>query len=263
MIISLANHKGGTGKTTTTLNLAVSLIKMNKKVLVIDMDPQANLSYSLGVKDAEYDISDLMLKNASFEQVLLSDDTIDLIPAALSLYSKEIDVARLSEIYNYTLLKNELTHAGKKYDFILIDCPPSLSVYTTNALSASDYVLIPTILDVLSVQGIEQILSFIKHVKDNYHPGLNTLGVLGVIVDERRLLTFEILKFISNDLNVNIFNNFIRSNVKAAEAPSFGKSVIDYAPESNSAKDYAAFAKEFLYIIDLLSLSNQKKLAVK
>lgn len=253
MIISFTNHKGGTGKTTSALNLATGLRQKGKNVLVIDLDPQANLSYSLGIIDAEKDACDWLLNNCSIREVMREAGGLHLIPSSISLYEKEPAFIQVSSRFNHRILREALQDTGRYYDYIIIDCPPSFSVFTINALTASDYAIIPTNLDVLSVQGIDQVLAFISGIINSVNPELKVLGVLGVNVDERRQLTYEVLEHIRDNYYVNIFNNYIRSNVKAAEAPSFAKSVIDYAPDSNSARDYLAFTKEFLGAVEQLS----------
>lgn len=257
MIISLTNHKGGTGKTTTALNLASGLSKSGRKVLLVDFDAQANLSYSLGVLEPEHDVLDWLLRKSSLRDTLIDANGIHLIPASVRMYENEYEFSLISARFQHAVLRESLEETASYYEYIIIDCPPSFSVFTLNALTASDYALIPTLLDVLSLQGIDQVLTFISTIIATYNPGLEVLGILGVNVDERRQLTYEVLEFIRDNYQVNIFNNYIRSNVKAAEAPSFAKSVIDYAPASNSAKDYLAFVKELLVTTNTADMTIQ------
>lgn len=169
-----------------------------------------------------------------------------MIPSSINLYAKEHDVEKSFERHGYKLLRGLLDELNSLYDYIIIDCPPSFSVYTKNALMASDYLIIPTTFDVLSIQGIRQVIEYVDELKSTSDTKLEILGVVGVNVMERRLLTTEVLQYIRDNFNLNIFNNYIRSNVKAAEAPSYSQSVIEYAPESISAKDYLAFTSEFI-----------------
>lgn len=250
MLISITNHKGGTGKTTTALNLASGLKKCGKKILLVDLDPQANLTYSLGIHNVSCDVVDVLLKKVRLQEGLHEADGLHVLPSSIRFYGKEQEFAGVSEKADHTVLRDALLPVSASYDFILIDCPPSFSVFTVNALVASDYALVPTLLDVLSLQGIEQVLTFLSRIMESLNPELKLLGVVGVNVDERRQLTYEVLEFIRDNYDVYIFNNYIRANVKAAEAPSFAQSVIDYAPESNSAKDYLAFSRELLRAVE-------------
>jgi chromosome partitioning protein len=243
MIISIVNQKGGTAKTTTTLNLGSGLARLGKKVLLVDWDAQGNLSYALGFQQPSPTISDVLHDDASLrESILHHEDGIDLIPSGISLADTEFSMAEADDRTSF--LQSILDTVKKDYHFILIDCPPSLSLLTLNALRASQGVIIPMQADVLSLQGLELILQTIEKVKKNYNQDLTILGILPVMVDFRRKLTQEVLEHIKMEYEVPIFQSFIRNNVRASEAPSFGKSVIEYAPRSNSAIDYLNFSKE-------------------
>lgn len=248
MIISIVNNKGGTGKTTSTINLGKGLALKGKKVLLIDLDPQGNLSYSLGIQPDECVLGEAMLAEAIRESHIQNREGMDIIPSNNDLINYEFDF--IKESFPYDLLKSTLTPVKDQYDYILIDCPPSAGYLTVNALIASDSVLIPMQMDVLSYQGLEQIINTIFEIKENYNNGLYVAGILGVLVDARRHLTYEILERVQNDFGVNVFNNYIRQNVRAAEAPSYGISVIEYAPKSNSAKDYLSATEELLHIVE-------------
>lgn len=242
IVISFSNHKGGTGKTTSTVNIACALRNKNKKVLVIDFDPQGNLSYSLGINDFNFDIIDWITDNASDAETIISAEGVDVLPSSTEIADKEDELKKTWNFRN--LLKNKIQHLD--YDYVLIDCPPTIGAFTQVALTASDYVIIPMLLEVLSIQGLSQIMKFIKEIKTTSNPEIEILGVLGVCVNESRRLTNEVLEFIDFTYKVDVFNNRIHNNVKAAEAPSFGKSVIDYAPQCQSAKDYVAVTDELL-----------------
>lgn len=251
-VISFSNHKGGTGKTTSTVNIACALRDKKKKVLVIDFDPQGNLSYSLGVNNFQYTVLDWITEFSSDEESIIQSSGVYVLPSSTSIADKEDEIKGL---WNFRhLLKNKLKTTN--FDFVLIDCPPTIGAFTQIALTASDFVIIPMLLEILSIQGVSQIMKFIKEIKTNTNPDLEILGVLGVCVNESRKLTNEVLEFIDFTYKVDVFNNRIHNNVKAAEAPSFAKSVIDYAPESTSAKDYKAVTEELLKKI---SLSVQRK----
>lgn len=245
MIISVVNHKGGTGKTTTTINLGKALVLNKKSVLLIDMDAQANLSYSLGIESDNKSIGEVLFKQCSIKEAITEREKISIVSAGNKLFQYEEAIIKSN--YGFFLLKDALKEVN--YDFILIDCPPSQSHLNINALTASDKVLIPMLMDVLSLQGLNQILATVEMVRENLNPDLEVLGVLGVLVDERRQLTRDILEHVQTNYPVSVFNNYIRANVKAAEAPSFGKSVIEYSPDSNSARDYLSVCQEFLNVI--------------
>lgn len=248
MIIAFANHKGGTGKTTTTINIGRALCKLGKKVLLIDLDPQGNLTYSLGLSEQKLTIADLLLDFTSFDEVACEASQMHVIPANISLYHK---VQLLENKSNSTfLLKNKLREIEQQYDYILIDCPPALSIYTINALNAAEGVIIPLVFEILSIQGLDQILNEIKRIKNSTNANIRVIGALGVVVNENRKLSSEVLEYVRDNYSINVFNNHIRNNVKAAEAPSFGKSVIDYAPNSISAKDYMSVTNELVKILE-------------
>ncbi|MEQ9403809.1 MAG: ParA family protein [Cyclobacteriaceae bacterium] len=242
MITSVINQKGGTGKTTTAVNLASALSKKKKKVLVIDFDPQGNLSYSLGINDFNYSVSDLLSGKKGISEIFVEREGVHIIPTDLNLSKFKFEKKGKKKEF---ILKEALKKV-KGYDHVLIDCPPSLSALTVNALSASDNVIIPIQLDVFSIQGLEQIRETINEVRSSFNKNLKTTGVLPVLVDGRKKLTTEVKDYVKENFDVPLFKSEIRTNVKAAEAPSFGQSVIAYSPSSNSAKDYMQFAAEFL-----------------
>lgn len=247
MITSVINQKGGTGKTTTAVNLASALVSKKKKVLVVDLDPQGNLSYSLGINEFDHSISDALQKEKKINEVVVEREGIDIIPTDQRLSKLEFG-KKLSE----RLLRDYLRKI-RGYDFIIIDCPPSLSSLTINALNASDNVIIPIQLDVFSIQGLEQIVGTIDEVRTTLNKKLQIAGILPVLVDGRKKLTSEIKEYVRQNFKIALFKSEIRTNVKAAEAPSFGASVIHYAPTSNSAKDYMNFCGEYLRVMKKLS----------
>lgn len=246
MIITIINQKGGTGKTTTTINLGKALRLRKKKVLLIDLDPQGNLSYSLNIPEEEKGIAEIIAQNMKIKELIIKREGMDVIASNLSLADIELTLQGLKN--RAFILKNILNEVKDLYDYILIDCPPSLSLLTINALTATNKVIVPILLDVLSLQGLRQILRTIHKIKVAFNQQLELMGVLAVNVDDRKRLSREIMQFIDNNYKVYVFNNYIRTNVKAAEAPSFGISVIEYAPNSNSAKDYCNLANEILMI---------------
>lgn len=245
--ISIVNQKGGTGKTTTVISLGAVLAKKGKKVLLIDLDPQGNLSYSLGINESDYTIGDVLMGDATAKQsiVHIEDEELDIIPSSIDLANIEISIAQIEE--RELQLKKTLKGLSR-YDYVLIDCPPSFSLLAVNSLTLSNEVIIPMQMTALSLQGLDLIYSTIEQIRESLNPKLKILGILPVMVDKRRKLSSEVERYIQDNFDIKLFESGIRNNVKAAEAPSFGKSVINYAPSSNSAKDYQEFGNEFLSI---------------
>lgn len=242
-IVSVINQKGGTGKTTTTINLGSALSKAGKRVLLVDLDPQSNLSYSLNVAELHATIADLFTGDSEMQDVIVTREGLDILPGSNELV--DVEIALVGQENREQFLKQILEDA-KGYDYILIDCPPSLSLLTVNALTASDEVLIPLQMEVLTLQGLNQVLATIEKIKNAFNPKLTVKGIVIVMYDQRRKLSQEIQEYLTENVDEKIFDVRIRLNVKLAEAPSFGKSILDYDPSSNGAKDYAALAREFM-----------------
>jgi chromosome partitioning protein len=241
-IISIVNQKGGTGKTTTTINLGSALAKLGKKVLLIDLDPQGNLSYSLGLADVKHSMANVFEGKRTLNDIIVKKDELHVAPGSGELVDIEISLVNLPNRESF--LKEKIAALKDKYDYILIDSPPSLSLLTLNSLNAASEVLIPLQLEVLTMQGLGQILGTVQQVKSTLNPKLKVKGIAFVMYDKRRKLSHEVYEYIKENVEENIFKTFIRSNVKIAEAPSFGKSVLDYDPSSHGAYDYMALAKE-------------------
>ncbi|ARS35316.1 ParA family protein [Pontibacter actiniarum] len=242
-VVAVINQKGGTGKTTTTINLGSALSKLGKKVLLLDLDPQSNLSYSLAVTTPAATLADVFQGEKSINDVLVERDGLWVVPGSNELVDIEISLVTQPEREKF--LKSILAEV-KGFDFILIDCPPSLSVLTLNALTAAQEVLIPLQMEVLTLQGLDQIMNTIKKVQKTFNPQLKVKGVVVVMFDVRRKLSLEVLEYLQENVREKIFRSQIRMNVKLAEAPSFGRSVLDYDGSSNGAKDYRALAEEYL-----------------
>jgi len=245
-VISIVNQKGGTGKTTSTVNIGCGLAKSGYDVLLIDIDPQGNLSYSLAINEFEFSTLHFMLGEVSIAEAVVSRENVDVIPTDVNLSKIEMD--DLTGEVSMTMLQKALV-AADQYDFILIDCPPSFSRLTTNALLASHKVLVPMQLDVFSIEGLHQISNTVSYINNRYNHTLEILGVLPVMVDRRKKLTREVLDYVRQNFDLYLFENHVRTNVKAAEAPSFGISTIGYAPSSNSAIDYLAVTQELLKVL--------------
>lgn len=240
MTIAIVNHKGGTGKTTTTINLGCALAQHKSRVLLIDFDAQGNLSYSLGINEDSPNIADVLLGDVTLNEALVKREKMEVLPGGPNLANIELSIANAEDHYHHLANLLRLVAA---YDFILIDCPPSISLLTINALCASDRVIIPMQLDVLALRGLDLIHDTITKINGVLKPELEIEGILPVMVDSRKNLNKEILEFIRAKYSTPVFPHFIRSSVKAAEAPSFGKSVISYAPRSTTAEDYVRFAE--------------------
>ena len=242
-VVAVINQKGGTGKTTTTINLGSALSKLGKKVLLLDLDPQSNLSYSLAITNAEPSLADVFLGNNSIKDVLVEKDGLWIAPGSNELV--DIEISLVSQPERESFLKKILSEA-KGFDYVLIDCPPSLSVLTLNALTAAQQVLIPLQMEVLTLQGLDQIMNTVEKVKKTLNPKLKIKGIVVVMFDVRRKLSQEVLEYLRGSVKEKIFDTHIRLNVKLAEAPSFGRSILDYDASSHGAKDYRALAEEFM-----------------
>lgn len=242
--IAIVNQKGGTGKTTTAVNISRCLVMESKKVLLIDLDAQANLSYSLGINNPTYPVGKLMEVGTFNPEAVVNREGIDVLPT--DNFLSEYEFTFIKESYPFITLKKVLKEPKERYDFIIIDCPPTVSFLTANALVAANTILIPMQMDVLSIQGLNQILYTVKEIKEELNPSLKVLGIVRMLVDQRRQLTREALDHIHNNFDLNIFKHYVRANVRAAEAPSYGKSIIEYDPKCNAAKDYINVTKEFL-----------------
>jgi len=241
--VAVINQKGGTGKTTTTINLGSALSKLGHKVLLLDLDPQSNLSYSLAASSQENTLAEVFMDSKSINDIIVEKDGLWIAPGSNELVDIEISLVQQPE--RELFLKKILARV-KGFDYILIDCPPSLSVLTLNALTAAQEVLIPLQMEVLTLQGLDQIMRTVQKVRKAFNPKLKIRGIVVVMFDKRRKLSQEVLEYLQENVKERIFGSHIRLNVKLAEAPSFGKSVLDYEPASNGAKDYKALAEEFV-----------------
>ena len=242
-IVSIINQKGGTGKTTTAINLGAALAALGKKVLLIDLDPQANLSYSFGINSPVGTMVDVLQGKQALQAILVNKEGVSIAPASPLLADLEISLA--SKIGRERILKDRL--AGLTgFDYVFIDSPPSLSILTVNALNAADEVLVPLQMEILSLQGLTQLLTTINEVRSVLNKGLKVKGVVVSMYDGRRTLSNEVLQEIKKNLKERVFKTVIRVCVKITEAPSFGKSVLSYAPSSTGAVDYMNLAREFI-----------------
>lgn len=247
-IISVANQKGGVGKTTTTVNLGACLAQDGKKVLLIDSDAQGNATSGLGVRkpDVKQDIYDVLVNEVSIKETIIktSRENLSIVPATLQLAGAEIELT--SMMARESRLKSALAEVSDEYDFILVDCPPSLGHLTINAFTASDAILIPVQCEYYALEGLSQLLNTVRLVQKHFNPGLEIEGVLLTMYDARTNLGAEVVEEVRRYFQEKVYDIIIPRNVRLSEAPSHGKPIIDYDPRSKGAEVYQALAKEVL-----------------
>ena len=247
-IISVANQKGGVGKTTTAVNLSACIAEAGKKVLLIDMDPQGNATSGLGVdgSELEYSSYDLLLSECTFNQAKTETayENLWVIPADVDLAAAELELLE-AENKEY-ILKSQLLAYKKDFDFIIIDCPPSLNTLTLNALACSDSVIIPIQCEYYALEGLAQLLNTIELVRTRLNPRLKIDGVVFTMYDGRTNLSMQIVRNVKDNLKQHIYQSLIPRNVRLAEAPSYGEPISVYDRRSVGAAAYKGLAKEVM-----------------
>ncbi len=244
-IIAMTNQKGGVGKTTSTVNLGAGLSKLKKKVLLIDLDPQAHLTHSMGAKGDEIKktVYDLLRNEAKVEDALIEKNGIHLIPSTRAMAGAEFELAGIAG--RELLLKESLGNLTG-YDYILLDCPPSLGILTLNALTTANKIYIPVQTEYLALQGMSQLLDVVEIVRKRLNKKITISGIIATRFTKRKVLNQDAINNLQQHFGDLLFNTFIRENIALAEAPSAGKTIFDYKAESHGAEDYLALSKEVL-----------------
>lgn len=252
-IIAIANQKGGVGKTTTAINLSASLASLGKKVLAIDMDPQGNMSSGLGVdkNEVEKTVYDLIIGNIGIEECIYEEviENLDVLPSNIDLSAAEIELIGVDN--KEYILRDEVNKVKEKYDFIIIDCPPALSMLTINAMTTSDSVLVPIQCEYYALEGLSQLIHTIELVQERLNPELEIEGVVFTMYDARTNLSLQVVENVKNNLDTTIYKTIIPRSVRLAEAPSHGLPINKYDSRSTGAESYRMLAKEVIDRKDL------------
>lgn len=247
-IIAIANQKGGVGKTTTSINLSACLAEVGKRVLTVDLDPQGNTTSGLGVNKSEQEKTtyELLIGQSSVEECLLKEvlPGLDILPSNVELSGAEIELIGIEG--KEFILKGEIDKIRDQYDFILIDCPPSLNMLTVNAMTTADTILVPIQCEYYALEGLSQLIHTINLVKQRLNPSLELEGVVFTMYDSRTNLSLQVVEDVKSNLNNAVYKTIIPRNVRLAEAPSHGMPITLYNPRSVGAESYRLLAKEVI-----------------
>ena len=247
-VMAIINQKGGVGKSTTAINLSAALGEMGKQVLLVDLDPQGNSSSGLGIEKSrvEHCVYDVLLNDVPVEDVIIPDvcEGLDVIPATINLAGAEVEL--VAEMARENRLRDSVGSLRGKYDYVFIDCPPSLGLLTVNALVAADKLLIPIQCEFYALEGVTKLLDSMKRVKTRLNPSLDIFGVLLTMYDGRTTLSKQVVEEVRNYFGKIVFNTLIPRTVKLSEAPSFGQPITQYDPSGKGAQSYVDLAKEVI-----------------
>ncbi len=247
-IIAIANQKGGVGKTTTAINLSACLAEVNKKVLVIDMDPQGNTTSGLGLEkdEIENNVYDLILGECTIRESIHKTEIekLSVIPSNVNLAGAEIELLGIKD--KEYILKNEVDYIHEDYDFVIIDCPPSLNMLTINAMTTANTILVPIQCEYYALEGLSQLIHTIQLVQQRLNPELNMEGVVFTMYDARTNLSLQVVENVKNNLNTTIYKTIIPRNIRLAEAPSHGLPINIYDSKSSGAESYRQLAQEVI-----------------
>ena len=247
-IIAIANQKGGVGKTTTAVNLSAALAEAGKKVLVVDMDPQGNTTAGFGIEKTELEktVYDMMIDECTAKEAVINTQyqNLDVLPSNIDLSGAEIELLEVDD--KEYILKKGIASIKKKYDFIIIDCPPALSILTINALTTADSVLVPIQCEYYALEGLSLLIHTIDLVKERLNSSLYIDGVVFTMFDSRTNLSNQVVENVKENLTSRVYDTVIPRNVRLAEAPSFGMSIIEYDDKSAGAESYRKLAQEVI-----------------